>query len=197
MWDGSAGELRYNLIVDTLVGIIHKKPKEGGISAVGGTGSIYTYYGPEEVSFKTLTDNFLQKAGSGRLLVLGCGGGPLSLCSLRARLARPSLHPRAGPCPVTGPAEGDAVPGAGRRARAPVVDHGLHLGFPRGHAQGGGEVDRRRVQLLLRGHLQVPGRLLQGGHPNASFDDITDEDKAEAKKYGDLMGQKALGILSK
>ncbi|CAE7307543.1 hace1, partial [Symbiodinium pilosum] len=34
---------------------------EGGISAVGGTGSIYTYYGPEEASFKTLTENFLQK----------------------------------------------------------------------------------------------------------------------------------------
>ena len=60
----SAGELRYNLIVDALVGIIHKKPKEGGISAVGGTGSIYTYYGPEEATFKTLTDNFLQKASS-------------------------------------------------------------------------------------------------------------------------------------
>ena len=59
------GELRYNLIVDSLVGIIHKKPKEGGISAVGGTGSIYTYYGPEEVSFKTLTDNFLQKDAEG------------------------------------------------------------------------------------------------------------------------------------
>ena len=94
LWDGSAGELRYNLIVDSLVGIIHKKPKEGGISAVGGTGSIYTYYGPEEVSFKTLTDNFLQKAGSGRLLVLGCGGGPLSLFfSLRARFARPRCIP--------------------------------------------------------------------------------------------------------
>ena len=67
LWgDGSAGELRYNLIVDSLVGIIHKKPKEGGISAVGGTGSIYTYYGPEEVSFKTLTDNFLQKVSEGR-----------------------------------------------------------------------------------------------------------------------------------
>merc|ERR1719316_447694 len=55
------GELRYNLIMDSLVGIIHKKPKEGGISAVGGTGSIYTYYGPEEVKFKTLTENFLVK----------------------------------------------------------------------------------------------------------------------------------------
>ena len=51
--------------MDSLVGIIHKKPKEGGISAVGGTGSIYTYYGPEETTFKTLTDNFLQKAREG------------------------------------------------------------------------------------------------------------------------------------
>merc|ERR1719359_1865429 len=55
------GELRYNQIGDALVGIIHKKPKEGGISAVGGTGSIYTYYGPKEKKFKTLTDNFLVK----------------------------------------------------------------------------------------------------------------------------------------
>merc|ERR1719267_216311 len=55
------GELRYNQIGDGLVGIIHKKPAEGGISAVGGTGSIYTYYGPDEPKFKTLTDNFLSK----------------------------------------------------------------------------------------------------------------------------------------
>merc|ERR1712003_70524 len=55
------GELRYNMVGDSLVGIIHKKPKEGGISAVGGTGSIYTYYGPEEPKFTNLTKNFLEK----------------------------------------------------------------------------------------------------------------------------------------
>merc|ERR1712038_946911 len=55
------GELRYNLVGDTLVGIIHKKPKEGGISAVGGTGSIYTYYGPDEPKFANLTKNFLER----------------------------------------------------------------------------------------------------------------------------------------
>merc|ERR1719183_989887 len=49
------GELRYNCIGPKLVGIIHKKPAEGGISAVGGTGSIYTYYGPEEPLFANLT----------------------------------------------------------------------------------------------------------------------------------------------
>merc|ERR1712019_199276 len=53
------GELRYNCVADSLVGIIHKKPKEGGISAVGGTGSIYTFYGPDEPKFANLTANFL------------------------------------------------------------------------------------------------------------------------------------------
>jgi glutathione synthase/RimK-type ligase-like ATP-grasp enzyme len=52
------GELRYNMVGDTLIGIIHKKPKEGGISAVGGTGSIYTYYGPKEKKFASLTRSF-------------------------------------------------------------------------------------------------------------------------------------------
>merc|ERR1719412_304675 len=55
------GELRYNCVCDALVGIIHKKPKEGGISAVGGTGSIYTYYGPEEPKFSALTKNYLEE----------------------------------------------------------------------------------------------------------------------------------------
>ena len=36
--------------------------QEGGISAVGGTGSIYTFYGPDEPKFKNLTNNFLEKA---------------------------------------------------------------------------------------------------------------------------------------
>jgi len=53
------GELRYNMIGDSLFGIIHKKPKEGGISAVSGTGSIYTFYGPKEKKFANLTKNFL------------------------------------------------------------------------------------------------------------------------------------------
>merc|ERR1719440_2403464 len=53
------GELRFNLVGDELVTIIHTKPKEGGISAVGGTGSIYTYYGPKEKKFAGLTKNYL------------------------------------------------------------------------------------------------------------------------------------------
>merc|ERR1719240_1639211 len=53
------GELRYNCVGPELVGIIHKKPAEGGISAVSGTGSIYTFYGPDEPLFANLTRGFL------------------------------------------------------------------------------------------------------------------------------------------
>ena len=73
------GELRYNMVVDTLVGIIHKKPKEGGISAVGGTGSIYTFYGPEETKFKALTDNFLKRDLPHVMPSLGLGDEPIPL----------------------------------------------------------------------------------------------------------------------
>merc|ERR1719227_36243 len=52
------GELRFNMIGDKVTGIIHKKPKAGGISAVGGTGSIYTFYKPDAPEFATLMSDF-------------------------------------------------------------------------------------------------------------------------------------------
>merc|ERR1719160_833215 len=67
------GELRYNQIGDGLVGIIHKKPAEGGISAVGGTGSIYTYYGPKEKKFATLTKFYLGEDIKKVMPALGLG----------------------------------------------------------------------------------------------------------------------------
>jgi hypothetical protein len=73
------GELRYNLVGPKLIGIIHKKPKEGGISAVGGTGSIYTYYGPEEPKFKNLTTNFLEKDITKVMPALGLDTEPIPL----------------------------------------------------------------------------------------------------------------------
>merc|ERR1712227_596247 len=73
------GELRYNLIGDELVGVIHKKPKEGGISAVGGTGSIYTFYGPEEAKFANLTKNFLERDLEKIMPALGLESEPIPL----------------------------------------------------------------------------------------------------------------------
>ena len=57
------GELRYNMVGDELVGIIHKKPKAGGISAVGGTGSMYTFYGSEEQGCNTIDSFVGQESG--------------------------------------------------------------------------------------------------------------------------------------
>merc|ERR1712178_551282 len=38
------GELRFNMVNDVCLGIIHKVPAPGGMSAVGGTGSVYKFY---------------------------------------------------------------------------------------------------------------------------------------------------------
>merc|ERR1719436_228548 len=38
------GELRYNMVNTVCLGVIHKVPAPGGMSAVGGTGSEYFYY---------------------------------------------------------------------------------------------------------------------------------------------------------
>merc|ERR1711918_128255 len=73
------GELRYNLVGPELVGIIHKKPKEGGISAVSGTGSVYTFYGPEEPLFMNLTTNFIEKDMPKVMPALGLATEPLPL----------------------------------------------------------------------------------------------------------------------
>merc|ERR1719168_171552 len=73
------GELRYNMVGDALVGIIHKKPKEGGISAVGGTGSVYTYYGPKEKKFANLTKNFLELDLAKIMPALGLDSEPIPL----------------------------------------------------------------------------------------------------------------------
>merc|ERR1711998_735609 len=51
------GEVRVNMINDVPVGIIHKKPKAGGISAVGGTGSVYTFYDVDAPEYAELMDD--------------------------------------------------------------------------------------------------------------------------------------------
>merc|ERR1719197_2392818 len=73
------GELRYNCVGPTLVGIIHKKPKEGGISAVSGTGSIYTFYGPDEPKFANLTKSFIEDDMPKVMPALGLEEEPIPL----------------------------------------------------------------------------------------------------------------------
>ncbi|CAE7646726.1 unnamed protein product [Symbiodinium pilosum] len=151
------GELRYNLIVDALVGIIHKKPKEGGISAVGGTGSIYTYYGPEEALFKNLTTNFLDKDLPKVMPALDLPNEPVPLWWTTDFI---NSSPEG-----TAPEEEKWIVG--------------------------------EFNCSCVGISRCLAAYCKDDTPNASYDDITEEDKAEADKYGKLMGEKALAILSK
>merc|ERR1719146_384549 len=151
------GELRYNQIGDGLVGIIHKKPAEGGISAVGGTGSIYTYYGPDEPKFKTLTDNFLSKDLPFVMPALDLAEEPLPLWwTTDFILSSP---------------EG-----------TPTEDEKWIVG---------------EFNCSCVGISKCLAAYCKDDTPNACYSDISAEDLAAAEKYGVMMGEKALGMLSK
>merc|ERR1719386_180783 len=150
------GELRYNQIGDGLVGIIHKKPAEGGISAVGGTGSIYTYYGPDEPKFKTLTDNFLSKDLPFVMPALDLASEPLPLWwTTDFILSSP---------------EG-----------TPTEDEKWIVG---------------EFNCSCVGISKCLAAYCKDDTPTASYSDISAEDLEAAEKYGLMMGEKALGMLT-
>jgi hypothetical protein len=150
------GEVRSNCVADSLVGIIHKKPKEGGISAVGGTGSIYTFYGPEEPKFANLTKNFLERDLPKVMPALGLEKEPVPLWwTTDFILSSPEGTPEADEKWIVGEFNCSCV-----------------------------------------GISKCLAAYCKDDTPTASVDDIAPEDMAEAMKYGNLMGQKALAILS-
>merc|ERR1712151_1273048 len=150
------GELRYNCVADSLVGIIHKKPKEGGISAVGGTGSIYTFYGPEEPKFANLTTNFLERDLEKVVPALGLASEPIPLWWTTDFI-------NASP------------PGT------PSNDEKWIVGEFNCSCVG--------ISVCLPAYCKADT-------PTAWFSDIPPGDRAEARRLGDLMGQKALGIMA-
>lgn len=52
------GEVRCLMVGSELVEIVHKKPKEGGLSATLQSGAIYTKYAPDHPKFAKLVENF-------------------------------------------------------------------------------------------------------------------------------------------
>merc|ERR1719301_8070 len=150
------GELRYNMIGPKLVGIIHKKPKEGGISAVGGTGSIYTYYGPEEPKFATLTKNFL---------------------TIDLPYVMPALDLAEEPLPLWWTTDFILSSPEG----TPTEDEKWIVG---------------EFNCSCVGISKCLVAYCKDDTPNASYNDISAEDLAAAEKYGLMMGEKALGMLT-
>merc|ERR1712054_558427 len=150
------GELRYNCIGEKLVGIIHKKPKEGGISAVGGTGSVYTYYGPEEGKFANLTTNFLEKDMPLIMPALGLADEPIPLWWTT-----------------------DFI-----------------LSSPEGTLASEEKWIVGEFNCSCVGISKCLAAYCKDDTPNATYADISPEDKAEADRMGSMMGEVALKLLS-
>jgi len=151
------GEVRLNMIGDTCTGIIHKKPKAGGISAVGGTGSVYTYYTPDAPEFAKLMADFGGKDIPTLMKNLDLEGEPLPLWwtadFINADPGKPGT-----PC---------------------TIDKWIV-----------GEFNCSCV-----GISKCLPAYCKADTPNASFFDIPVKDVIEATYLGNLMGQKALGIM--
>lgn len=73
------GEVRYSMVGDSLVDIIHMKPGEGHISTNFGTGCVFTHYSPDEPRFAELTSRFLQKDLPQLMRALGLEDHPIPL----------------------------------------------------------------------------------------------------------------------
>merc|ERR1712070_561422 len=72
------GEVRMLMVKDTLFQIIHKKPTEGGMSAVGGISS-YTFYEPNDPKYADLKKKFVDTDIPQLLKALGLEDQPLPL----------------------------------------------------------------------------------------------------------------------
>merc|ERR1719420_1744195 len=71
------GEVRMQMVKDELFAIIHKKPKEGGLSAVGGIAD-YTFYEPDAPEFAALKAA-LYKDIPKMMAAMGLSGEPLPI----------------------------------------------------------------------------------------------------------------------
>jgi len=73
------GEVRVLTSGSTCLQLIHKKPAAGGISAVLGTGSTYTFYGPDEPKFAELKRKLFDEDLPKIMPALGLEGEPFPI----------------------------------------------------------------------------------------------------------------------
>jgi len=73
------GEVRILMVGETPVEILHKKPKEGGVSATLKSGATYTKYAPDAPEFQRLMHSFIDRDLHNLLKVLGMEDQPLPL----------------------------------------------------------------------------------------------------------------------
>mmetsp|Transcript_39330 Transcript_39330/g.77002 ORF Transcript_39330/g.77002 Transcript_39330/m.77002 type:complete len:453 (+) Transcript_39330:47-1405(+) len=86
------GEVRVMFVGDTPVEIVHKKPKEGGVSATLKSGATYTRYSPDDALFARLMKSF-QRDIPLLLPSLGLQDHPLPLLWTADFILGPARHP--------------------------------------------------------------------------------------------------------
>ena len=133
------GEVRILMAGDTCQMAIHKKPMGGGLSAVGGN-SEYTYYKPTDAKYKGLIEKLYADIPT-LLPSLGLAGEPLPL------LWTCDYIPKNPDDWETRPSRAD----------------------DRSAADDEDRVHGRRVQLLVRRHLQVPGGVCAARRRSPTF----------------------------
>ena len=173
------------------MGIIHKKPAEGGISAVGGTGSIYTFYGPDEPKFANLTSNFLTK-DIDKIMPAREPHSP--------RYSTPS--PPTSTCAPCRPRPISADLGRSP-PRAVGLDEPIPLWWTTDFilASPVGTPSEQEKWIVGEFNCSCVGiskclpAYCKPDTPTACWDDIPPDDQAEAMYYGNMMGMVALDIL--
>mmetsp|Transcript_61712 Transcript_61712/g.151897 ORF Transcript_61712/g.151897 Transcript_61712/m.151897 type:complete len:451 (+) Transcript_61712:337-1689(+) len=90
------GELRVLFVGNKPLQIVHKKPKEGGISATLKSGATYTKYPPDHPAFERLMNSFVKKDLPKLLPSLGLGEHPLPLLWTADFILGPARPPWSG-----------------------------------------------------------------------------------------------------
>merc|ERR1719444_61582 len=201
------GELRFNMVNDVCLGVIHKVPAPGGMSAVGGTGSEYVYYDNGIISDQKLGQAeftaYVQKEKSADGNFHRCAtdegdekvkAGTHEKKTINIDLAALLKKFTEEDCPVmmkTLDLSSEPIPlwwtadminaSLGECWTAvPVADQKWVVG---------------EFNCSCVGISKCLAAYCKKDTPNASVDDITPEDLEGANKYGTLMGTKAAKML--
>jgi len=199
------GELRFNMVEKVCLGVIHKVPAPGGMSAVGGTGSVYTFYDNATLEDKPMgTFNFeayvyKEKSADGNRHRVAPEEGPAKVeagecvketikCDLAA-LCKTFVE--------------DDCPKLMEALKLP--DEPIPLWWTADFINGAtGECwTQPETQKWVVGEFNCScvglskclDAYCKDDTPEVSYKDIKDSDKADAKKYGDIVGREAAKLL--
>jgi len=199
------GELRFNMVNDVCLGVIHKVPAPGGMSAVGGTGSVYTFYdnatlGTEPMGkFDFEAFVYKEKDTSGNRHRVAPEEGPAKVESGECVKETISVDLAA----LLETFVKNDCPKLMQALKLP--DEPIPLWWTADFINGAtGECwTQPEEQKWVVGEFNCScvglskclAAYCKADTPNVSYKDIPEQEKADAKKYGDIVGREAAKLL--